>query len=104
MIDHRVKEQLALEFNCSPEDFDRDKNVITKNCLHENRRKFSDTPFFLQMATFGGNAVISADEKLHPWLGNWVKGKNGSWLFEQHNRIGKRICSGMDRDGIKAVS
>jgi hypothetical protein len=85
MIDHRIKEQLALEFNCRPDDFDRDDNVITKSCLHENRRKFSDTPFFLQMATFGGNAVISADEKLHPWLENWVKGKNGFWLFEQHN-------------------
>ncbi|MBR3525511.1 MAG: hypothetical protein IKO11_06655 [Lachnospiraceae bacterium] len=85
MIDHRVKEQLALEFNCSSEDFFRDENVITKNCLHENRRKFSDTPFFLQMATFGRNAVISADEKLHPWLNEWVKGKKGFWLFEQHN-------------------
>ena len=37
------------------------------------------------MATFGGNAVISADEKLHPWLNEWVKGKKGFWLFEQHN-------------------
>ena len=65
-MDYRVKEQLAYEFNCSPDDFDRDYNVITKSCLHENRRKFSDTPFFLQMATFGGNAVISADEAMHP--------------------------------------
>ena len=37
------------------------------------------------MATFGGNAVISADEEMHPWLENWVKGKRGFWLFEQHN-------------------
>ena len=85
MIDHRVKAQLALELNCRLVDFGRDDNVITKSCLHENRRKFSDTPFFLQMATFGGNAVISADEEMHPWLENWVKEKSGFWLFEQHN-------------------
>ncbi|MBP5608551.1 MAG: GNAT family N-acetyltransferase, partial [Lachnospiraceae bacterium] len=85
MTDHRIKEQLAFEFNCRPEDFDRDENVITKSCLHEKRRQFSKEPFFLQMATFGRNAVISADEEIHPWLNEWVKGKNGFWLFEQHN-------------------
>ncbi len=85
MIDKRVLEQLALEFNCSPEDFVRDDNVITKACLHEKRRKFSDEPFFLQMATFGKGTVISADERIHPWLETWVKGKTGFWLFEQHN-------------------
>ncbi|MBO7530678.1 MAG: hypothetical protein J6T50_02605, partial [Lachnospiraceae bacterium] len=65
MIDKRVLEQLALEFNCSPDDFERDDNVITKACLHEKRRKFSDEPFFLQMATFGKGTVISADERIH---------------------------------------
>ena len=45
MIDHRIKEQLALEFNCRPDDFDREDNVITKNCLHENRRK-GEIPYY----------------------------------------------------------
>lgn len=85
MIDKRVLEQLAIEFNCSPEDFVRDDNVITKACLHEKRRKFSGEAFFLQMATFGKGTVISADERIHPWLEDWVRGKTGFWLFEQHN-------------------
>lgn len=83
--ERKIKEQLALEFNCSPEDFGRDENVITLSCLHEKRRRFSDDPFFLQMVTFGGNAVISAHEAIHPWLNEWVMGKKGFWLFEQHN-------------------
>ncbi|MBP5554545.1 MAG: GNAT family N-acetyltransferase [Lachnospiraceae bacterium] len=84
-IDQIIKEQLALELNCSPDDFDREENVITKNCMHENRRKFSEQPIFLQMVTFGNNAVISADEEMHPELNEWIKGKRGIWLFEQHN-------------------
>ena len=86
-IERKFKEQLALELNCAPEDFSGEEIIITGPVLHENRRKFSDRPFFLQMATFGAGAVISADERLHPWLREWTKGKRGFWLFEQHNYL-----------------
>ena len=84
-IDRKFREQLALELNCAPEDFCREGVTITRPVLHAERRRFSEKPFFLQMATFGGGAVISADERLHPWLREWTKGKRGFWLFEQHN-------------------
>ena len=84
-IEQIIKEQLAIDFNCDVSDFLKEENVITLPSLHEKRRKFSEKPFFLQMLTFGNNTIISADEKLHPWLTNWVKGKSGFWLFEQHN-------------------
>ena len=84
-IEEKWKAQLAREFNCLPQDFDKSENVITTACQHPNRRFFSDKPFFLQMATFGKGTVISADESMHPWLNEWVKGKQGIWLFEQHN-------------------
>ena len=84
-IEEKITNQLAVEFNCKAQDFDRSENVITIACQHPDRRKFSDKPFFLQMATLGKGTVISADEKLHPWLKEWVKGKQGIWLFEQHN-------------------
>ena len=80
-----LKCQLACDFNCSPKDFDKEENIITLPALNEKRRVFSKETFFLQMATLGNNAVICADEKLHPWLTEWVKEKNGFWLFEQHN-------------------
>ncbi len=86
-IERKLKEQLALEFGCAPEDFSGEEIVITGPVLHENRRKFSDRPFFLQMATFGAGAVISADERLHPRLREWANGKRGFWLFEQHNYL-----------------
>ena len=86
-IERKFKEQLALEFGCAPEDFSGEEIIITGPVLHENRRKFSDQPFFLQMATFGAGAVLSADERLHPRLREWAKGKRGFWLFEQHNYL-----------------
>ena len=80
-----IKTQLSYEMNCSPEDFSKDENIITSAVFHEKRRRFSCDKLFLQMMTFGRNAVISADETIHPWLTEWVKGKKGFWLFEQHN-------------------
>ena len=79
-----VKTQLAYEFNCAPDVFSKDESTITTSILHEKRRKFSEELFFIQMATFGKGTVISADESIHPWLHEWVKDKNGIWLFEQH--------------------
>jgi len=39
------------------------------------------------MATFGGNAVISADERMHDWLNEYIKDKRGHWLFEHKNLL-----------------
>ncbi len=86
-IEGKLRAQLALELNCAPEDFSGEENVITSPVLPEGRRRFSDRPFFLQMATFGAGAVISADERLHPRLRKWAAGKRGFWLFEQHNYL-----------------
>ena len=82
-IENRIKAQLALELNCEPEDFSREETVITPGILHVKRRMFSEKQSFLQMMTFGGNAVISADARILPWLSEWAKGKEGFTLFEQ---------------------
>ena len=84
-INEVVRTQLSFEFNCDPEDFKKSGNSVTSSVVHEKRRKFSEKAFFIRMATFGAGTVISADERLHPWLNEWIKGKDGIWLFEQHN-------------------
>lgn len=78
-----LKRQLALDFNCSPEDFDKGESVITESALNEGRRAYdANIPFFL-MATLGKNAVISADKRLHPFLREYIRAEQGHWLFEQ---------------------
>lgn len=78
-----AKRQLAVDLNCAPDDFERAENVLTVSAANPGRRMYSDEKFFLQMATFGGNAVLSADEVLHPFLREFMADKTGHWLFEQ---------------------
>ncbi len=78
---------LALEFNCSPEDFTKSESVLSVSELHEGRRVYSDEKYFFHMATLGGNAVLTADERLHPFLREFMQKEEGHWLFELPNLI-----------------
>jgi len=80
-----IRRQLAIENNCRPDDFSRAENIITAPVCCEERRKFHDAPFFLKMVTMGGNAVISADLRVHDALRRFSAGKEGHWLFEHNN-------------------
>ena len=77
-----LKRQLALELNCGLSDFDSDANIITVPAIHKGRREYIKGTFFLLMATLGKNAVIAADETLHPWLRDYAAAKPGHYLFE----------------------
>lgn len=78
---------LAREYNCSPEDFLRPEkeNVLTVSALKRGRRMYSKKKYFFHMCTLGGNAVITADERLHPFLSEFMREKAGYWLFEMSN-------------------
>ena len=80
------KRQLAIDFNCTIEDFDKKENVITIAKSNQGRRIYTQQKEFFSMVTLGGNAVICADEKMHQWLRQWVADKKGIWLFE-HNHL-----------------
>lgn len=97
----QLKRQLALDFNCVPNDFERSENVLTVSALNEGRRMYSDEKAFFKMATMGSSAVITADEVLHPFLREFMADKMGHWLFEQEklsvlerelNKHGYRLC------------
>lgn len=78
----RLLELLSLEFNCSPDDFRKNENVLTISDIKEGRRVYSPEKYFFHMVTTGGNAVVTADEQLHPFLGDFIKDDTGHWLFE----------------------
>ena len=80
-----VKSQLAIEYNCSIDDFTSGNNLITVQKNNPKRRHYIDGSFFLQMVTFGKNVVITSDERMHEWLRNFTKDKTGHWLFEHNN-------------------
>ena len=78
----KLLQQLSVDYNCAPADFRAREHILTLPALHAGRRSYSPGKPFLQMATLGGNAVIMADERLHPFLHRWSKGKPGHSLFE----------------------
>ncbi len=79
--------QLALEYNCPPAAFTAAENLVFPVALHPGRRVYSqDAPFF-QMVSTGGNAVIMADEKLHPFLREFIRDSEGYRLFETPNLL-----------------
>lgn len=79
---------LALEYNCAPEDFLKKENVLTTSKIHEGRRMYSPEKYFFHMATTGGNAVVTANECLHPFLREFIKlNSMGHFLFEIPNLL-----------------
>lgn len=86
MIKTELKRLLAIDFNCTVEDFDKKENVITVPKENPGRRVYTPKKAFFSMVTLGKNAVISADERMHGWLKGWSMGKEGIWLFE-HNHL-----------------
>jgi RimJ/RimL family protein N-acetyltransferase len=82
-----IKEQLAIEYNCSVNDFSSSNNIVTVSKNNAGRRHYVNGTFFFQMATFGDNAVITADECMHDWLKEYTKNKTGHWLFEHNNLL-----------------
>ncbi len=83
----KLKVLLSLELNCSATDFNRSENIITLPALNDGRRIYQQEPYFFHMATLGTNAVITADERLHPFLREWCAEKQGHWLFELPNLL-----------------
>jgi len=78
---------LSREYNCAPEDFLIKENVLTAAKLSEGRRMYSEKPYFFHMVTLGGNAVVTADPVLHPFLSEFIRGRAGHWLFEIPNLL-----------------
>ncbi|MBQ4337441.1 MAG: GNAT family N-acetyltransferase [Lentisphaeria bacterium] len=83
----KMLELLALEYNCAPEDFTKEENILTAGALLPGRRMYSDQMPFFKMVTTGKNAVITADPCLHPFLREYMQGKVGHWLFEVPNLL-----------------
>ena len=83
----KLYELLSLEFNCSPADFLKPENTLTVSEIHEGRRVYSPDKYFFHMVTTGSNAIVTADEVLHPFLKDFIADRTGHWLFELPNLL-----------------
>lgn len=37
----KLKDLLAIEYNCNPDDFEKDENIVTLSALNDGRRMYT---------------------------------------------------------------
>jgi GNAT superfamily N-acetyltransferase len=76
-----VRKQLAVDMNCDPEDFTRGGIVYREAALNEGRRLFDRQTPFVEIATMGGAAVVSADKEIMPKVKAALENKTRDDIF-----------------------
>ena len=72
----RVRRQLAVDYNCEPEDFLREGFVFAPAAAREGRRPFPWVEPRLEMVTMGFGVVVNASSELMPDLRRALAGKS----------------------------
>ena len=80
-----TNKQLALDYHCQIEDFLKKGNTITKNIVMEGSRFCESDAFFLKVISIGESAIISADDRMRPWLEDNILNQSANWLFDYGN-------------------
>lgn len=80
---NEFKSLLARDYNCLPEDFDKNENILTAPS-ESFGRNYCEYSRLFRMVTFGNSCVICADKVLHPFLREFIKSEDGHRLFEQN--------------------
>ena len=80
MMDH-IYDQLAIDYNCSPDDFLKDGLIFTEARQNEGRRPFPWVTPRLEIISFGNGAVINASADILPLLYEQAEGKTRDAAF-----------------------
>ena len=77
-----VRNQLALDYNCSVDQIESSKNIISINQLNEGRRIYESDGAFFKMLCLPGKALVCCDQRFLPWAEEHIQNKDSSWLME----------------------
>lgn len=72
-----VYNQLAIDYNCNPDDFCKDSVIFTVAEKQNGRREL---PFIiprLEVITMGRSTIINVSEEIMPYVKRKLKGKSG---------------------------
>jgi len=81
-IQQIVRNQLALDYNCSLEQIEGTGNIISVNHLNEGRRIYESDGAFFKIICLPGKALVSCDERFLPWAEANIRSEDSSWLME----------------------
>lgn len=71
-----VYKQLAIDYNCSPDDFIKNETIITEAKKSDGRRPFPFISPRLELITFGNGVVVNCSSEIIDIVKNRLKGKN----------------------------
>jgi len=77
-----LKEQLAIDLNCSKTDFDRDINTVKVLCKNNLKRRNINDDLLMFMACFGKGTVVAACEELEAFMTKYVVNMDGFRCFD----------------------
>ena len=76
-----VCRQLAIDYNCSPEDFLKEGLIFTEASENEDRRPFPWVTPSLEIITMGHSVVINASDDILPFVKKHLEGKTRDEVF-----------------------
>ena len=76
-----VCQQLAIDYNCSPDDFFKDGLIFTKARENEGRRHFPFVTPHLEMISMGHGTIINVSSDILPYIRHELEGKTWEEVF-----------------------
>lgn len=76
-----VYNQLAIDYNCSPDDFFKDGLIFTEAKKNEGRRPFPWITPRLEIVSMGQSVVINASADIIPYVRKLLEGKTRDEVF-----------------------
>ena len=76
-----VYAQLAIDYNCSPDDFLKDGLIFTEARQNEGRRPYPWVTPRLEMISFGSGVIINVSDDILPMLRKMVEGRTRDEVF-----------------------
>lgn len=77
-----LKEQLAIDTNCTKEDFDKSNNSVRILCHNSLKRRNINKDLLLFMACFGKGTVAAVDKKLEAFMTEYIENMEGFRCFD----------------------
>ncbi len=78
----KLKEQLAIDLNCSKTDFDKNENTIKELCKNHLRRRNIEDDLLMFMACFGKGTVVTICEDMKAFMTKYVAEMTGFRCFD----------------------
>jgi len=73
--------QQAVDYNCEPEDFCSNENIVVISNENPKARAYLRLPFFCALTSFGNNIVASVNADIADFVSDYIKDKKNEDCF-----------------------